>query len=76
MKREGRPIWDADAALRLKISRKIENKKYRVEKANVAKRYLTNNEKLAIVQMCCILRMCGRGVSADKLLNMPKHPSP
>jgi hypothetical protein len=27
-------------------------------------------EELEIIQVCCILSMCGRGVSADKLLNM------
>jgi hypothetical protein len=70
MKREGRPILDADKALRLKISRKTENEKKCVEKATKAKGYLTNNEELAIVQMCRILSMCGPGVSADKLLNM------
>ena len=56
--------------MRLKISRKTENEKKRVEKATEAKRYLTNNEGLAIVQMCRILSMCGRGVLADELLNM------
>jgi hypothetical protein len=70
MKQEGRPIRDADAALRLQISRKTEKKKKSVEKASEAKWYLTNNEELAIVQMYCILGMCGCGLSADELLNM------
>jgi hypothetical protein len=70
LRREGRPIREADAAQRLKLVRKTENEKRRVQHANEAKRYLTNNEELAIVQMCCILSMCGRGVSADELLNI------
>jgi hypothetical protein len=52
MKRVGRPIGEeADRALRLKLSRKKENEN------------LTNNEGLAIVQMCQILSMCRCGVS-------------
>jgi hypothetical protein len=70
LRREGRPIREADAALRLKLVRKTENEKRRVQHANKAKRYLTNNEELAIVQMCRILSMCGRGVSAIEFLNI------
>jgi hypothetical protein len=68
--REGRPIREANAALHLKLARKTENEKRRVEHASKAKRYLSNNEELAIVQTCRILSMCGRGVLADKLLNI------
>jgi hypothetical protein len=70
LRREGRPSGEADAALRLKLVRKTENKKRLVQHANEAKRYLTNNEELAIVQMCRIRSMCGPGVSTDKLLNI------
>jgi hypothetical protein len=38
--------------------------------AGEAKRYLTDNKELAIVQMSRILSMCGRGVTKDELLNM------
>jgi hypothetical protein len=44
LRREERPIREADAALRLKLVRKTENEKRRVQHANEAKRYLTNNE--------------------------------
>jgi hypothetical protein len=57
LRREGRPIREADAALCLKLVRKTENEKRRVQHANKAKRYLTNNEELAIVQTCRILSM-------------------
>jgi hypothetical protein len=70
LRREGRPLWEADAALRLKLVRKTENEKRHVRHANKAKRYLSNNEELAIIQICCILSMCGRGVSEDELLNI------
>jgi hypothetical protein len=63
MKRLGRPIREADVALRVNLAKK---KKV----AGEAKRYLTNNEELAIVQMCCALSMCGRGVTKDKLLDI------
>jgi hypothetical protein len=70
MKRLGKPIREADVALRVKLAKKKKNEKARVSAAGVANRYLTDNEELAIVQMCRVLSMCGRGVTKDELLNI------
>jgi hypothetical protein len=43
--------------------------------AGEAKGYLTNNEELAIVQMCRVLSMCGRGVTKDESLNITNEYS-
>jgi hypothetical protein len=70
MKRLGKPIREADVALRVKLAKKEKNEKARVLAAGEAKRYLTDNEELAIIQMCRVLSMCGRGVTKDGLLNI------
>jgi hypothetical protein len=70
MKRLGKPIREADVALRVKLAKKKNNVKTRVSAAGEVKRYLTDNEELAIVQMCRVLGMCGRGVTKDELLNI------
>jgi hypothetical protein len=70
MKPLGKPIREADVALRVKLAKKNNNKKARVPETGEAKRYLTDNEELAIVQMCRVLSMCGRGVIKDELLNI------
>ena len=54
--------------MRVKLAKKKKNEKARVSAAGVANRYLTDNKELAIVQMCRVLSMCGRGVSTDELL--------
>jgi hypothetical protein len=56
--------------LRLKLSREKENEKTPIYKVGKAKRYLTNNKEVAIIQMWHTLSMCGHGVSVDKLLNI------
>ena len=68
MKRAGRPVGDADKALKEKLLRRTENGKRRVQAANQATRYLTNNEELAIVQVVRILAGAGSGVSPEELL--------
>ncbi len=70
MKRLGKPIREADVALRVKLAKKKKNEKARVSATGVANRDLTDNEELAIVQMCRVLSMCGRGVTKDELLNI------
>jgi hypothetical protein len=70
IKRLGKPIREADVALRVELAKKKKNEKGRVSAAGEAKQYLTDNEELAIVQMCRVLSMCGRGVTKDELLNI------
>ena len=59
--------------MRVKLAKKKKNEKARVSAAGVANRYLTDNKELAIVQMCRVLSMCGRGVTKDELLNITKE---
>jgi hypothetical protein len=71
MKRQGRPaVGEADTALCRKLSLKKKNENAGGLVAGEAKHHLTNNEELAIVQMCHVLSMCGRGITKDELLNI------
>jgi hypothetical protein len=70
MKKNGRPLFEVDSVLRARLERKVDNEKKRVVNANMATRYLTNNEENCIVCQEKILAACGRGICTEELLEL------
>ncbi len=52
------------------VSSLNKSKSKRTNNANTSHRYLTDNEELAIVQLCRVLASMGNGVSKQEVLKM------
>jgi hypothetical protein len=70
MKSNGRCVGDIEKVLKEHLKQTRTNEQNRTGPASSAKRYLTNNEELAIVQLARLMGSCGAGVGRDELLDV------
>jgi hypothetical protein len=70
LKKQNKPVEQAEAVLNEYISKLKHNTTNRTKTASASHRYLTDNEELAIVQLCRVLANMGQGVSKQEVLLM------
>jgi hypothetical protein len=70
MQAENTCVGDVEKVLKAHLAKTRVNARNRTGPANVAKRYLTNNEELAFVQIARLMGSCGAGVGKEELLGI------
>ncbi len=70
LKKQNKPVEQAEAGLNDYIRNLKQGTSNQTKKASASNRYLTDNEELAIVQVCRVLASMGQGVSKQEVLMM------
>jgi hypothetical protein len=70
LREQNKPVAQAEAIMNDYVGSLNKNKSKRTNDANTSHRYLTDDEELAIVQLCRVLASMGNGVSKQEVLKM------